>query len=100
MTGSVINNLKSARTPKNIHRLEQGPRKSVKHLTQQLNLEVSLTYTIIPGDVKLFLYKIQQALHKANNTRGADFCGDNVFGGQYPEVYSLVMRPIYMSMAM
>jgi hypothetical protein len=50
ITESVINNMKSVRTPENIHYVEQSPRKSVKHLTQQLNLEASLKYRIIPGD--------------------------------------------------
>jgi hypothetical protein len=76
MTGSVINNMKSVRTPENIHHVEPSARKSVKHLTQKLNLEASLTYGIIP-DEKLFLYKTQH-----DDARRVAFCGDNVFRGQ------------------
>jgi hypothetical protein len=52
-------------------------RKSIKHLSQQLNIAVS-TYRIIPEDVKLFLYKIQQAFCKAD-ARIVDFCNDSIF---------------------
>jgi hypothetical protein len=77
MTGGIIINKnsdvskKSVRAPENMKYVEQvlmqGPRKSLKHLCQQLSSGASSAYRIIQG-LKLFLYKIQmqQALHGAD----------------------------------
>jgi hypothetical protein len=58
--------------------LTQGPRKSVKFLSQQPNFGASSTYRITGEDEKLFPYKIQlqQAFHGANIACRVDFYGD------------------------
>jgi hypothetical protein len=72
---------KTVRTPENTHLVEQAltqsSRKSVNHLTQQLNLRASSAYRIINDYVKL-LYKIhmQQLFHESDKARRADFFGD------------------------
>jgi hypothetical protein len=56
---SGVHKKKSVKTPQNILFVEvvimQSPRKSVKRLSQQLNLGTFSTYWIIREDVKLFL---------------------------------------------
>jgi hypothetical protein len=81
MSGSMIDSKKgivskmTVRTPENIHLVEQAltqsSRKSVRLLSQQLNVRASSTYRIIGEDVKLFLYKIQmkQTLHLTDKVR-------------------------------
>jgi hypothetical protein len=80
----VVGVKKSVVTPEYIHHFEQaitqGLGKSVKHLSQQLNLGASPAYSIriIREYVKLLPYRIQtqQAHPEAEKARRFDFCDD------------------------